>query len=98
MMDWRERCDNKLVSAREALKAVRTGDTVQVNWLHATPMTLSAALMARKDELRDVKVCTIGPLFNWDQPGADRAFIPQTMYLGATTRPLMTEGRMEFIP
>ncbi|MBI3300878.1 MAG: butyryl-CoA:acetate CoA-transferase, partial [Deltaproteobacteria bacterium] len=50
-MDWRERCGNKLVSAQEALKAVRNGDTVQVNWLHATPVTLSEALMARKDEL-----------------------------------------------
>lgn len=97
-MDWRERCGNKLVSAREALKAVRNGDTVQVNWLHATPITLSEALMARKDELRDVRVCAIGPLFNWDQPGAERAFTVETMYLGATTRPLMDEGRVEFIP
>ncbi len=97
-MDWRERCDNKLISAQEALKAVRNGDTVQVNWLHATPVTLSEALMARKDELRDVKVCTIGPIFNWAQPGADRAFILQTPYLGVTTRPPMTEGRVEFIP
>jgi len=97
-MDWRERCGNKLVSAQEALKAVRNGDTVQVNWLHATPVTLSEALMARKEELRDVKVCVIGPLFDWDQPGADQAFILQTPYLGVTTRPPMAEGRVEFIP
>lgn len=97
-MDWRERCGNKLVSAREALRAVRNGDTIQMNWLHATPVTLSEALMARKDELRDVRVCAIGPLFNWDQPGAERAFTIETMYLGATTRPLMDEGRVEFIP
>jgi acyl-CoA hydrolase len=97
-MDWRERCGNKLVSAQEAIKAVRNGDTVQVNWLHATPVTLSEALMARKDELRDVKVCTIGPIYNWDQPGADRAFTLQTPYLGVTTRPPMAQGRVEFIP
>ena len=97
-MDWRERCGKKLVSAQEALKAVRNGDTVQVNWLHATPVTLSEALMARKSELRNVKVGAIGPLFNWDQPGAERAFILQTPYLGATTRPPMAEGRVEFIP
>jgi 4-hydroxybutyrate CoA-transferase len=97
-MDWRERCANKLVSPREAMKTVRNGDSVQVNWLHATPITLCEALMARKEELRDVKVCTIGPMFNWDQPGAERAFIIQTPYLGATTRPLMEKGRVEFIP
>ena len=38
-MDWRERCGNKLVSAREAMKAVRDGDSVQVNWLHAVVTT-----------------------------------------------------------
>lgn len=54
--------------------------------------------MARKEELREVQVGTIGPLFNWDQPGADRAFSIQTPYLGATTRPLMADGRIEFIP
>lgn len=97
-MDWRERCGNKLVSPQEALTAVRDGDTVQLNWLHATPVTLSAALMARKHELRDVQVGAIGPIFNWDQPGAERAFIVQTPYLGVTTRPPMAEGRVEFIP
>jgi len=83
-MDWRQRCGDKLVSAQEAVKAVRNGDTVQINWLHATPVTLSEALMARKEELRDVKVGVIGPLFNWDQPGADRAFILQTPYVVVT--------------
>ena len=97
-MDWRQRCGDKLVSAREAVKAVRNGDTVQINWLHATPVTLSEALMARKEELRDVKVGVIGPFFNWDQPGADRAFILQTPYLGVATRPPMADGRVEFIP
>ncbi|HXG21276.1 MAG TPA: acetyl-CoA hydrolase/transferase C-terminal domain-containing protein [Methylomirabilota bacterium] len=97
-MNWRERCGNKLVSAQEAMKAVRNGDTVQVNWLHATPVTLCDALMARKEELHEVKICTIGPLYNWDQPGAEKAFTIQTPYLGATTRPLMEKGRVDFIP
>ncbi len=97
-MDWRERCGKKLVSAQEALRSVRNGDTVQVNWLHATPLTLCDALVARKEELRDVKVGTVGPLYNWDQPGMEKAFTIQTPYLGALTRPLMEKGLVEFIP
>jgi acyl-CoA hydrolase len=97
-MDWRERCGKKLVSAREAMKAVQDGDTVQVNWLHATPVTLSQALLDRKDELHDVKVGLIGPLFDWNQPGVDKAFTLQTPYLGVTTRPPMAEGKVDFIP
>jgi 4-hydroxybutyrate CoA-transferase len=97
-MNWRERCGSKLVSAQEALKLARNGDTVQVNWLHATPVTLSEALLARKHELRNVKVCAIGPIFDWDQPETDQAFLLQTPYLGATTRPLMAKGKVDFIP
>lgn len=97
-MDWRERCGNKLVSAQEALRSVRNGDTVQINWLHATPVTLCNALVERKDELRDVKVGTIGPLFNWDHPGLEKSMTIQTPYLGATTRPLMEKGLVDFIP
>src|SRR5262245_18170371 len=97
-MDWRERCGKKLVSTREAMKIVQNGDTVQVNWLHATPVTLSQALLDGKDELRDVKVGVIGPLFDWNQPGIDKAFTLQTPYLGVTTRPPMAEGKVDFIP
>ena len=97
-MDWRERCGDKLVSVQDAIKAVRDGDSVQVNWLHATPVTLCDALVARKGALRNVTVGTVGPLFNWDQPGTDRAFTIQTPYLGATTRPLMEKGRVDFVP
>ena len=97
-MGWRERCGKKLVSLQEAMRTVRNGDTVQVNWLHATPMTLCEGLMARKEELQDVKVGTVGPLYNWDQPGAQNAFTIQTPYLGAFTRPLMEKGQVDFIP
>jgi len=97
-MDWRQRCGDKLVSAQEAMKAVRDGESVQVNWLHATPVTLCDALLARKDTLRSVTVGTIGPLFNWDQPGTDRAFTIQTPYLGAATRPMMEKGKVDFVP
>ena len=45
-MDWREHCGDKLVSPQQAVKsAVRSGDSVQLNWLHATPLTLSQALL-----------------------------------------------------
>ena len=77
-MNWRDHCGDKLVSAQEAVGCVRTGDSVQFNWLHATPLSLCEALLGRKEELREVKIGTIGPLFDWDQPGVDQAFTIQT--------------------
>ena len=97
-MNWRDHCGDKLVSAQEAVGCVRNGDSVQFNWLHATPLSLCEALLGRKEELREVKIGTIGPLFDWDQPGVDQAFTIQTPYLGTTTRPLMGKKNMDFIP
>ena len=65
-MNWRDHCGDKLVSAQEAVGCVRNGDSVQFNWLHATPLSLCEALLGRKEELREVKIGTIGPLFDWE--------------------------------
>lgn len=97
-MNWRDVCGEKLVSAEEAANSVKKGDVVQFNWLHATPLSLCEALMARAGSLEDVTVGTIGPLFDWDQPGAREAFTIQTPYLGVTTRQLMKNPNMDFIP
>jgi butyryl-CoA:acetate CoA-transferase len=48
----------KLVTADEAVKAVKSGDNVQYSEFVMNPCTLDAALAKRKDELQDIKVRT----------------------------------------
>ena len=52
----------KLVSAEEAVKVVRSGDWVGYGHFAMAPRLLDAALAKRKDELRDVKVAAVCPL------------------------------------
>lgn len=46
----------KLVTAEEAVKVVKSHDWVDYGWTTGTPVALDAALAARADELEDVKI------------------------------------------
>ncbi len=55
-MDYQVLYQQKLTTAEEAVKAVKSGDWVDYGWCTNPPVALDKALAARKDELRDVKV------------------------------------------
>ena len=55
-MDYQALYKEKLTTAGEAVKAVKSGDWVDYGWCTNHPVALDAALAARKDELYDVKV------------------------------------------
>jgi len=57
--DWREIYESRLMTAEEAVKTVKSGDTVVIPIF--APRTLLPALFARKDELRDVMVRVMAP-------------------------------------
>ena len=54
-MDWQEEYKKRLCSAEDAVKLVKSGDRVLVP-LMKQPMLLPEALVARKDEVRNVEV------------------------------------------
>ena len=55
-MDYQAMYQQKLTTAEEAVKVVRSGDWVDYTWCTNHPIALDKALAARKDELTDVKV------------------------------------------
>ena len=55
-MDYQALYKEKLTTAGEAVKVVKSGDWVDYGWCTNHPVALDAALAARKDELYDVKV------------------------------------------
>ena len=55
-MDYQTQYNQKLVTADEAVKVIKSGDWVDYAWTTGTPVALDAALAARADELEDVKV------------------------------------------
>ena len=55
-MTWREEYNRKLVTADEAVRAVRSGDWVDYGLLCAQVVDLDKALARRRHELEDVKI------------------------------------------
>ena len=55
-MNYEEQYRDKLTTAEEAVKIVKSGDWVDYSWCVNHPFALDKALAARKDELEDVKV------------------------------------------
>ena len=55
---------NKLVSAEDAVKVVKSGDWVDYGWTTITPVALDKALAARMGELEDVNIR--GGILMWE--------------------------------
>lgn len=95
--DWRERVADRMMSPREAMGIVRSGDTVWMGGLGTVPAGLCAGLAERADELSDVTINTFMTPFNWDRPELLRSFRIRTGYAGPLERKAVQEGRFEFL-
>ena len=58
-VDWRDRVGDQLMSPRDAMSVVNSGDQVWVGGLNSVPITLCQALADRADELADVTISTL---------------------------------------
>lgn len=90
----------RLVSATEAVSNISSGQQIYVHSAAATPSVLLDALVARKDELTDVKVLH----FHAEGPGPHLApemaghFRHRALFIGPNARQAVNEGRAEYIP
>ncbi len=97
-MNWRKRVSDKLMSPEEAVKVVKSGDTVTVGVINCTPFTLCEALYARRDELQDVRIDHAAPLFSWVRPGDERAFELHDLYATLADREMVNAGNVSYHP
>lgn len=99
-MHWLETYRSRVTSAREAVRAIRSGDHV---WIHAgcnNPEELVRAMVERAEELRDVQVChlmTFG-CADYVHPHYGDSFRHRSLFTGANVRGALQEGRADFVP
>ncbi len=97
---WQKRYNEKVVSADEAVRVIKSGDNVIVQPGCAAPLELIRAMVRRKEELFDVNIyhiLIVGDL-PYTQPGMEKHFKHKAFFIGANTRQAVNEGRAEFIP
>ena len=98
-MDWQDIYRQRLTTPAEAVKAVRSGDTVMVPIF--PPATLPHALAARKDELRDVMIRLLAPAADhgWMRLPDETSFkVEFELYVGDFGRFMMDERRGTYLP
>ena len=96
--NWKEDYYQKLVSPDEAARAIKSGDNLFFPSAYSGYMP--HAIVARKDELRDVKVEISSPSFDpgWLSPGMEESFEVIVRTYLAAARTAHDEGRISFLP
>lgn len=106
VMQWGEyglhtKYKEKLVSAQDAVKIVKSGDMVQYNSYNGIPPSLDLALAARKEELRDVIINTsiaLYPLHTISADPSQEHFIYDNWHASAYDRKLADSGNYYYVP
>ena len=100
-MSYQEVYKQKLTTADEAVKAVKSGDWVDYGWSVCSADALDKALARRMGELTDVKIrggiLTHKPAI-FDVPNAAEHFCWNSWHMGGIERKAVNEGLAYYIP
>ncbi|MDO4977824.1 MAG: butyryl-CoA:acetate CoA-transferase [Eubacteriales bacterium] len=92
---------NKLVTAEEAVKVIKSGDWVDYGWTTITPVALDKALAARMDELEDLKIrggilMWVPEIFKIENPGDH--FVWNSWHMSGIERKAIANGNCFYAP
>lgn len=97
-MDWKQRYSDKVISAEEAAKLIKSGDRV-VFPISIKQSSIGAALANRAHELRGVTVTSIwGADYAWFRPGMEESFIVRDGCTTPFTYKAVKERQIDWIP
>lgn len=100
-MDFKTMYENKLTTADEAVKAVKSGDWVDYSWCVTTPVALDAAMAKRLPELTDINfrggILMWQPeIFKIDEPAKHMTW--NSWHMGGIERKAAVQGFAFYAP
>lgn len=99
-MDWKTKYKDKIVTAAEAVKHIKSGDRVLVGHAVGEPISLTDAMVANKEQYKDVMVMhwvAMGKA-GYCQSDAVGHLYHNSCFLGVSTRAAINEGRGFYTP
>lgn len=100
-MSFQEEYKQKLVTADEAVKVIKSGDWVDYGWCNGTVDALDKALAKRTDELTDVKLrggILLKPLAVFEREDAGEHFCWNSWHMSGVERKLIARGCAYYAP
>ena len=100
MKSWREIYSERLVTAKEAVKHIKSGNRISVSHAAAEPGHLIDALVANREAYRDVEIVHMVPMgkAEYVQGGMEPHFRHNALFVGAKTRKTVQDGHGDFTP
>ncbi len=100
-MDFSKEYEQKLTSADEAVKIIKSGDWVDYGWCNGTPDVLDKALAKRTDELTDINLrggILLKPLAVFEREDAGEHFTWNSWHMSGIERKYISRGCAYYAP
>jgi len=99
-MDWKDIYQSKLTTAENAVKAIQSGNRVVVGHATGEPQVLVEAMVAQAQRLENVEIVHMVAMgkAKYCQPGMEKHFHHNALFVGGTTRKAVNEGRAGYTP
>lgn len=99
-MDWKTRYKDKIVTAEEAVRHIKSGDRVLLGHAVGEPLSLTDAMVANKDQYRNVEISHFVAMGKGEYclPEMSEHFYHNSCFLGASTRQAIADGRGIYTP
>lgn len=100
MENFREIYKDKIVTAEQALKAVKSGNRVVLGHACGEPSALVEAMVARAAELRNVEVVHMVAMgqAKYTKPEMEENFRHNALFVGGSTRKAVEDKRADYTP
>jgi 4-hydroxybutyrate CoA-transferase len=97
-MSWKTHYNNHVVPAGDAVKIIKSGDRVVLGHACGEPPCLVEALVDRADELEGVEIVHMVSMgkAKYCQPEYAKSFRHNSLFVGATSRKAINEGRGDY--
>ncbi|WP_315115024.1 acetyl-CoA hydrolase/transferase C-terminal domain-containing protein [uncultured Clostridium sp.] len=99
-MNWHEIYKSKIVSAEEAVKKIKSGDRVVIGHAVGEPTAVIEEMVINTENYTDVEIVHMVAMgrAEYAQPGMEKHFRHNSIFVGGTTRDAVSEGRGDFTP
>jgi len=99
-LDWKEQYKQRLTTAGEAVKRIKSGDRVSIGHAVGEPTHLVEAMMENHKSYKDVEITHMVPMSKapYTHPGMEEHFRHNALFVGASTRQTIAEGHGDFTP